>query len=1740
MQQETVLNDNVVLDGDEQQQQPPQETTQDEEEEQEEESWIEATDPSSGNIYYYNRDTGETSWTKPEMAAPEMAAASPSEEEPTMVPLSPQQSPPLLGAEEENVVDDELHGQPASSGEVVDIAKENDIVELLSTTDGVDHHHDGPPSPPIEAASSQDDVDTATNNNAVVGSPSSNGPPPPTQQQHQPDSENSDEAFDNEGWTQVDHPATTTTNTTLLLSEEEDTIVDQQQPPKAEENDDKGTDDGQLPLPEGWIESMDPTTGNIYYYNEVTGVSSWERPVVENDKKGLVNDEEDEPSSSGDLDLLQVNNEEEVIEKDDGGGTAADDSKPPDEPTSPGSFEETESLPAAAAPQEGRAAAAKPSDAADTTTAATNNIIEPLPPLPKGWAETTDPTSRKVYYYHEESNECVWDRPSTAAADAAEVAVVVDETTEVAVAIGVGDDQEPTTANGDDSDELLKQGEPDHDDDDGVIVVEGDSSKPAGDDDDALVLDGSGGGMHQQQQPLQQEEIMADDASQAVVQKEPTEDAAAPTASTTSSADEDVQQPLLPEGWAEATDPSTNTIYYYNETTGATSWDCPTTTAQNKVAAVEAGGGTEEGTVVGKQETEEEEGATPDDAAAVVEESSLTVSSAAVPATEEDLNELIMPNDTCAAAASSITSADNDVQDASTVIQEETTLADGWIEATDPNSGQMYYYNEATGATSWDRPTVDGGNNDVVLPGKEEDDVEEVSKEEVGVPGVKSAGNSDAAADVVAEEAVAAAATKSKGGPEQPESASSLDNVITSSPSSFDDDSTSIILPLPEGWVETTDPNSGAEYYYNEITGDTTWDRPRQQKDKEPITEPVVVAGSLSKQPTVVGEEEMSTLTASAQQQKKEQRPRPAHAIATFGFGGRFCVMIPQVAASLSGAVPQQPQPFSTGGERPTTLRRGPVVIHRVKDLIPKNHKCSIPSPSSTTTVTNNNESSTTHSHPLINLHDTQVLSYLSNKSSNLDNLLWNVIHIAALNRGRLRNDKVAKKAIVELLLADTNGKMEEEECKTSNGGTKIRRDSSTPPTSSSSNSNSSEDLAEVQQLILRGERESAVSEALTTQNYALALIIASMCDRTTYQIAARRFADEALVCGTPLHTATLLFSNNLELPRDEELLNPYNDADAYGGKNNGCNTFWYDEMYDGLEESWREQLASILSNQTSGWERIVLTLGDRLLNLGNTSAAHVCYLVSTCPFASPSKPTTRLVLLGCDHRRSMNTRLMTPSSIEAFERTEAFEWARRRCGNKKTHIPTLQPFKLRYAELLADFGREELAREYLLSIRSCIGLDDDGDVNKGGGVSAGTASGNFPSALLHHGSDFIESLKQLDDRICVSTGAERSSWDSAKNNKDGTKGTAATAVLGSIVKSVLGKKSKVLLPLSEAVVPPQHHPSSNDGGANPETIFQQQLLQEPCKSPSQVGSMPPQQQQQQQQPTVEQPSTKTHAITADAAESIPKGGGANNSFISAKPSFEQPTAAAEEEVSKSPMLLSNPFSHDKDNFSITGKSNRDEHGPPSSAPPTFGLDDMTNKIDEEPHKQKEEKEAILLSTPKPASKKDDKKKAPVSEPVGAAPRSGGGGWFSKLLRRRADDESKATVADVGEEMQAYYDEKLKRWIFPGDDPAEVAKPLAPPPMNIPKPKTTGEAAPATPAAASIDPLAALMAPPTRLSSKKKGTPMMTSRYADPLASTGSSSKVPPSPMMNQAPPTFAVFQPAPASTNAALSKDEE
>jgi len=122
----------------------------------------------------------------------------------------------------------------------------------------------------------------------------------------------------------------------------------------------------------------------------------------------------------------------------------------------------------------------------------------------------------------------------------------------------------------------------------------------------------------------------------------------------------------------------------------------------------------------------------------------------------------------------------------------------------------------------------------------------------------------------------------------------------------------------------------------------------------------------------------------------------------------------------------------------------------------------------------------------------------------------------------------------------------------------------------------------------------------------------------------------------------------------------------------------------------------------------------------------------------------------------------------------------------------------------------------------------------------------------------------------------------------------------------------------------------------------------------------------------------------------------------------------------------------------------------------------------------------------------------------------------------------------MGETMEAYYDKERKIWVFPGEDPAEVAAPLQAPPKNPSMGATPSPASKAEPR--NDDPLAAMMAPPKRGPRAKPGV----------RPSPSSMPVMFPPGMMSPASqnyggtaPKIAVFQPKPSTDDGKKENDE-
>ena len=137
--------------------------------------------------------------------------------------------------------------------------------------------------------------------------------------------------------------------------------------------------------------------------------------------------------------------------------------------------------------------------------------------------------------------------------------------------------------------------------------------------------------------------------------------------------------------------------------------------------------------------------------------------------------------------------------------ENEVKLPFGWMEASDPSTGKVYYYNSKTNETSWTRPVEEGGAKETASNDQQEQDGNSAAE----IPTTKSTfGAKDQPADASV-------------------SSQSIPIAEESSKVSEGDDR------LPDGWAETTDPTSGKIYYYCESTEEVSWVKPARNTTSE-------------------------------------------------------------------------------------------------------------------------------------------------------------------------------------------------------------------------------------------------------------------------------------------------------------------------------------------------------------------------------------------------------------------------------------------------------------------------------------------------------------------------------------------------------------------------------------------------------------------------------------------------------------------------------------------------------------------------------------------------------------------------------------------------------------------------------------------------------------------------------------------------------------------------------------------
>ena len=283
--------------------------------------------------------------------------------------------------------------------------------------------------------------------------------------------------------------------------------------------------------------------------------------------------------------------------------------------------------------------------------------------------------------------------------------------------------------------------------------------------------------------------------------------------------------------WVETTDPTSGKTYYFNSKTNETSWTKP-----NSSTVVEESATTAQHNVDGDNDWSE------------------TID----PSSGKTYYYNNKTGETSWEKPSSNTSNDTDNTTSATA-HNEASQDSSWVEATDPASGNIYYYNSETGETSWDRPSeldsektsqspenkasATNVERDANTSGnitdehkeeeqtKDEDPPKESSQEGTEISAVVEEKVSDSmekeTTSIVTED-------KKLAGTENPEN-----NVIVEE-TKVDESNSDALL---DGWVETKDPSSGNIYYYNTTTNETSWDRPSAKttiNDSNEKTEPNV------------------------------------------------------------------------------------------------------------------------------------------------------------------------------------------------------------------------------------------------------------------------------------------------------------------------------------------------------------------------------------------------------------------------------------------------------------------------------------------------------------------------------------------------------------------------------------------------------------------------------------------------------------------------------------------------------------------------------------------------------------------------------------------------------------------------------------------------------------------------------------------------------------------------------------
>ncbi|XP_058086809.1 protein transport protein SEC16A homolog [Magnolia sinica] len=229
----------------------------------------------------------------------------------------------------------------------------------------------------------------------------------------------------------------------------------------------------------------------------------------------------------------------------------------------------------------------------------------------------------------------------------------------------------------------------------------------------------------------------------------------------------------------------------------------------------------------------------------------------------------------------------------------------------------------------------------------------------------------------------------------------------------------------------------------------------------------------------------------------------------------------------------------------------------------------------------------------------------------------------------------------------------------------------------------------EVQNLLVSGRRKEALQCAQEGQLWGPALVLAAQLGEKFYVDTVKQMAHHQFISGSPLRTFCLLIAGQ---PADVFSEDSSMNSRASEAVNISPQPAQF--RANGMLDDWEENLAIITANRTKDDELVMIHLGDCLWKeRGEVAAAHSCYLVAETNFESYSD-SARLCLIGADHMRCPRTF----ASPDAIQRTELYEYSKV-LGNSQFILLPFQPYKLIYAHMLAEVGKVSDSLRYCQAI---------------------------------------------------------------------------------------------------------------------------------------------------------------------------------------------------------------------------------------------------------------------------------------------------------------------------------------------------------------------------------------------------------------------------------------------------------